>query len=367
MLSVSMGPNRLMLPGVISLVSLLVVIVAACSAGAPAGAPASPATVKDIVTYSGPDRQQKLEAAAKQEGQLVWYTSLTISVAESLARAFEAKYQPIKVEIFRAADADITTKITEESKAGKNVVDVVETPSTALRILKEGGHFTEYYLPNADAYPAEGKEAGSGKNVLWVVAREHYVGFGYNKDLVEQSALPKDVNGLLAPALKNKMAIPGTSTGVNFVGNLVTHQSADFVAKLAQQGIKVQMISGTALMDLIAKGEVAASPATFKAEALIASSKGAPVGWIPLEPVTANAGGVAISARAPHPNAAALFAQFLLGEDGQRIFKENNFGSAGVDPGFKRWYPDQGLTAAQYEEKYSNWQKLMNESFVRPG
>ncbi len=360
----------------------LLILLAACgspAASGGAGAPGSQPTGGGVtaasggqgqgaspLTYTGADRQQKLGAAAQQEAALSWYTSLTIGVAQDLAQRFEAKYPPLKVDLFRAADNDIITKVTEESRAGRGTADVLEMPTPTLRILKEAGLLAEYYLPNAASYPAAAKEPGSGQNLYWAVDREHYISFGYNTNLLPASAVPKDVAGLTAPALKNQMAIAGTTTGVNWVGFLTTQQPPDLFAQIAQQNIKIQMISGTALLDLVAKGEVAASPTIFKAEVEIAKDKGSPVEWVPLTPVTANAGAVAITARAPHPNAAALFAEFLLGEEGQSVFRQNHFGLAGTDPGFARWYPDQGMTADQYEQSYETWKKRMTESFVSP-
>jgi iron(III) transport system substrate-binding protein len=257
--------------------------------------------------------------------------------------------------------------VSEESRAGKHTVDVIESPTSALKSLKDLGALTEYYLPNADSYPAAAREAGSGRNIYWAVDREHYISFGYNTTLLDSSAVPKDLAGLLAPGLRNQMAVPGTSTGINFVGTLLAHQSPEFVTRLSQQSVKVQMISGTALLDLIAKGEIAASPTVFQAEVGLARAKGAPVEWVALPPVTANAGAVGFSANAPHPNAAALFAAFLLGPEGQAMFKDNGFGSAGADPGFPRWYPDAGKTATQYEQQYEQWKKLFTDSFGRTG
>jgi iron(III) transport system substrate-binding protein len=329
-------------------------------AGQAARAPASP------LTYTGADRQQKLGAAAQQEGALSWYTSLTIGVAQDLAQRFEAKYPGVKVDLFRAADNEIITKVTEEARAGRGAADVIETPIAALKVMKDAGLLAEYYLPNADAFPAAAKEAGSGQNIYWAVDREHYISFGYNTNLLPASAVPKDVAGLAAPALKGQMAIAGTSTGVNWVGFLMTQQPPDLLPKMAQQNIKIQMISGTALLDLIAKGEIAASPTVFKAEVDIGKEKGAPVEWVGLPPVTTNAGALAVTARAAHPNAAALFAEFLLGAEGQGVLKENHFGLAGTDPGFPRWYPDQGMTAEQYEQNYETWKRRMTESFVGP-
>ena len=336
------------------------------SSGASAGAGQGQGAAAGPLTYTGADRQQKLAAAAQQEGALSWYTSLTIGVAQDLAQRFEAKYPGVKVDLFRAADNDIITKVTEEARAGRGTADVLEMPTPTLRILKEAGLLTEYYLPNAASYPAAAREAGSGQNIYWAVDREHYISFGYNTNLLPASAVPKDVAGLAAPALRNQMAIAGTTTGVNWVGFLTKEQPPDLFGQIAQQNIKIQMISGTALLDLVAKGEVAASPTIFRAEVEIAKEKGAPVEWVPLVPVTANAGALAVTARAPHPNAAALFAEFLLGEEGQGVLKQNHFGLAGTDPGFPRWYPDQGMTADQYEQSYETWKKRMTESFVSP-
>ncbi|HEY7060752.1 MAG TPA: extracellular solute-binding protein [Chloroflexota bacterium] len=351
----------------------LLVLLAACGGGASAqsgkaasgaGGAQGQAPAASALTYTGADRQQKLAAAAQQEAALSWYTSLTIGVAQELARRFEAKYPPLKVDLFRAADNDIITKIVEEARTGKGVADVVEMPTPTLRIVKAQDLLAEYYLPNADAYPAAAKEPGSGQNIYWAVDREHYISFGYNTNLLPASAVPKDVQGLAAPALKNQMAIAGTTTGVNWVGFLATQEPPDLLGQIAQQNVKIQMISGTALLDLVAKGEIAASPTIFKAEVEIAQEKGAPVEWVPLVPVTANAGALAVLARAPHPNAAALFAEFLLGDEGQGYLKENHFGLAGTEPGFARWYPDQGMTGDQYEQTYETWKKRMTETFT---
>jgi iron(III) transport system substrate-binding protein len=358
----------------------LVVLLAACgspgasgSAGAPGSKPSGGASTAagqspaaSPLTYAAADRPTKLGAAAQQEAALSWYTSLTLGVAQDLAQRFEAKYPPLKVDLFRAADNDLIIKVTEEARAGRGTADVLEMPTPTLRILKEAGLLAEYYLPNADSYPAAAKEPGSGQNVYWAVDREHYISFGYNTNLLPAAAVPKDVVGLTAPALKNQMAIAGTTTGVNWVGFLGTQQPPDLLAQLAQQNVKIQMVSGTALLDLVAKGEIAASPTIFKAEVEIAKEKGAPVEWVPLVPVTANAGALAVTARAPHPNAAALFAEFLLGPEGQGVLQQNHFGLAGTDPGFARWYPDEGLTADQYEQSYETWKKRMTESFVSP-
>src|SRR5688572_25591256 len=108
----------------------LLLLSAACGGGRPAstGGASGGGQAQDVLTYSGADRQQKLEAGARQEGAVGWYTSLTIGIAEALVRAFEAKYPGVKVELWRAAGNDIITKVTEEHRAGRGIADVLETP-----------------------------------------------------------------------------------------------------------------------------------------------------------------------------------------------------------------------------------------------
>ncbi len=346
-----------------SLVLALGVLACAPGAAGPRAAPADP--VREAVLYAGPDREQKLLAGAQREGSLTWYTSHSLPAAERLLRTFEAKYPGIKVDLFRGDGPDILSKMTEEDRAGRPVVDVIETTLPTVSVIQEAGLITDYYLPNADAFPAQAKSASSGRNVYWAVDREHYISFAYNTNLIPSSQVPRDWNGLLAPVFKNQLALPGSATGVNFVGYIETFLPPDYLPRLAEQNVKLMMISGAALGDLVAKGEIAASPALFLAEVLRTREAGAPVEWVPIPPVTTNAGAVLISKTAPHPHAAALFATFLLGEDGHRLLAEAHFGFADVDPGFPRWYPGEGLTGSQYEERFERWKKRMTETFVR--
>jgi ABC-type Fe3+ transport system substrate-binding protein len=76
--------------------------------------------------------------------------------------------------------------------------------------------------------------------------------------------------------------------------------------------------------------------------------------------VPTNAGSVAVFAHTPHPHAALLFIDFLIGPDGQKIFGEKfGYGNPGKEYGFKKWYPEQGLTTYEYAETIEKWNKLL--------
>jgi iron(III) transport system substrate-binding protein len=133
-----------------------------------------------------------------------------------------------------------------------------------------------------------------------------------------------------------------------------------FVKKLQSQEIRLFTLGSVPLLDQIAAGEIGASPVIFQTNALEFMEKGAPIEWIPMELVPVNAGGAAIAAQSPHPHAALLMADFLLGPDGQKILERFKYSSAAKDYGFKRWYPEAGLNSDQYERELMKWEKLMN-------
>ena len=62
------------------------------------------------------------------------------------------------------------------------------------------------------------------------------------------------------------------------------------------------------------------------------------------------------SAQAPHPHAACSW-RIHPWQGGQKVLAEYEYGSPLKDYGFKRWYPEQGLTTEQYEKLDARWNK----------
>ena len=59
-----------------------------------------PASIAELATYRGADRERVLYAGAKAVGKFVWYTSLAGGSYKEIVSVFEAKYPGIKVESF---------------------------------------------------------------------------------------------------------------------------------------------------------------------------------------------------------------------------------------------------------------------------
>jgi iron(III) transport system substrate-binding protein len=363
-------------------VSLLLGLVVACAPsgaapGAPAATPAGnaagagkPTTLAQLAVYQGSDRQQVLEEGAKQEGKLTWYTSLAGPIIDRLFDGYKAKYPYVATEVFRGDGSALITKASQEAQAGQDTMDVMESPQSTVRLLWEAGLMTPYYSPSVASYPDGMKTPSSQGNGLIESAtvRIQLIGFGYNTTLIPESAVPKTLDDLMNPALADKLALAGSATGTRWAGS-VLHQKGEDQGKqwlndfAAKQNPSVQQISGKALMDLVAKGEVPASPTVYKAELeQLVKDQGAPVKWVGLDPVVGNEGQAVLPAKAPHPHAALLFIDYLLG-DGQQIMQDNYYNTATQPVPFQIWLPDQGKTAAQMEASDKLWTDVFKASF----
>lgn len=319
-----------------------------------------PTSLADLTSYMGADREQVLYAGAKAEGKLMWYTSLAGGSYKELIKLFETKYPGIQVEAFRAGGADLMVRMEEEYKAGRFIADSIETTEGNLMFMRDLGLLQPYNSPVLKNYPDDAKEDAGKGLYYWALARESYIGFTYNKNLLPKAAVPKNFDGLLHPELKGKMGISiGSTTGSKSIGAMVKSKGEEFVKKLKEQQIKLYSIDAPALVNVIASGEIVASPAIFESHTILAASKGAPLEWLPMDLVPNNVGSAAIALKPPHPHAAVLMADLLLGTDGQKVLEKFYYGSATNKRPFKRWRPERGLTTDKYEKELDSWEKLM--------
>lgn len=318
-----------------------------------------PASIGELVNYLGADREQVLYAGAKTEGKVVWYTSLAGGSYKALVTAFEKKYPGVTVEAFRASGSELTVKLEEEAKARRNIADSIETTEGNLMFMREGKLLRPYNSPHLKSYPEDAKEPAGKGFYYWALARESYIGFMYNKSLVLKGGAPKSFEVLMSPELKGRMGISIGETSGKIIGAMIRTKGEEFVHKLKAQEIKLYSIDAPALVNVIAAGEIVASPAIFQTHTLLAASKGAPVEWVPMEIVPTNVGSAALAANPPHPHGALLMGDFLLSPDGQAVLEKFYYGSATKDQGFKKWRPERGQAVDKYEKDLLHWEKLL--------
>ncbi|HET8562423.1 MAG TPA: extracellular solute-binding protein, partial [Candidatus Binatia bacterium] len=230
---------------------VLTIIIALCFIPSAAAQTKSAA---DLANYRGADREEVLKAGAKKEGKLMWYTTLTAH--KEIAAVFETKYPGIKVETYRTGSTDLLRRILAEAQSGRHLSDVIETTPPTLMMMRDNKLLMPYFSPHLRSYPDDAKQEADKERVLWTTDRESLIGLGYNKNHLRAAEVPRSFADLLKPEYKGKMAVSGDATGVRVLGAMIRAKGEEFVRQLKRQDIKMHMISGGALQELLAAGEM---------------------------------------------------------------------------------------------------------------
>jgi iron(III) transport system substrate-binding protein len=141
-------------------------------------------------------------------------------------------------------------------------------------------------------------------------------------------------------------------------------QGVAFFRKLA--AMKPGLRGGHTLMvELVAAGEIDMAIDAHVQGVARLKDKGAPIDWKPLQPAFGQPTSVGVAARAPHPNAALLFAGFILSREGQEIIKARNRvpSSRAVDSPLNK-FPYQLIDPALMLDEWDKWSRLWSEIFL---
>src|SRR4029077_7125141 len=92
--------------------------------------------IKKAGALSAVQRKTFLEEGAKKEGELVFYTSLSLTDYPKIMPYFEKSYPFIKTNTYRSTPSGLFTRADTEALAGKYAVDVVGTSPVEMWELK---------------------------------------------------------------------------------------------------------------------------------------------------------------------------------------------------------------------------------------
>jgi len=273
----------------------------------------------ELAANEGAGRDQRLLEGARREGFLSLYTSFPPEDVAALNAAFEKKYG-VKVRAWRAASEKVFQRTVAEAQAGRDEVDIVDSNSVPLELLRREGLLQPVRSPrHADLIPV----AVPGHRA-WAWARLSVFVQAYNTRLVKKAELPASYGDLLHPRWKGKLGIEASDEDwfAETIRNLGEETGLRLFRELAaKNGLSVRR-GHSLLAQMVASGEVpfALTVYNFTAEQL--KQQGAPLEWFMLSPAIAHGNGFAVLRRAPHPHAALLYYDFMIGDDGQRILAE---------------------------------------------
>lgn len=281
-------------------------------------APALPAHSATLATGSF----DNVVAAAKQEGSVTYYTTLTTDQTNRLGAALSKKYG-IKLQAIRGTTGALTQRYSSEL-AAKNVIADVLTVSS-IKYYQNGtpaGTFRKFdksYLPNLPDWPAP---AITDDDVVRIALNPFVI--AYNTELVKKEDIPKTWQDVLSPKFKNRLGAPRFSISTTYEEMLnfwYEKFGADFLHKFKDQNPKYYDSSSPGNQALAA-GEFAIYAPSMPHFVQPLIDKGAPINQVFLDFTTGDPNLAALSANAPHPNAAAVFMNFMLSREGQSIIND---------------------------------------------
>jgi iron(III) transport system substrate-binding protein len=251
-------------------------------------------------------------AAAKREGSLTLYTTIAEKDLPTLVKPFESKYG-IKVIVWRAGTSNVLQRTIAESGARKYDVDVVHTGSPEMEALAR----EQILLPITSPVQNDLQPGSVPPHRQWAATLLSVWVQAYNTKLVKKESLPRTYTDLLDPKWKGKLGVEGKdedwfASVVDLMGG--NEAGLKFFRDLtATNGLSVRQ-GHTLLNNMVISGEVPLALNVYNYMPEQAKKKGAPIDWFALEPAIARSNGVGVATHAPHPNAALLFYEYLLGE-----------------------------------------------------
>ena len=281
-------------------------------------------------SFTSAQSMDELVAAAKAEGQLT-----TIALPHdwcgygAVIDGFKAKYPEITVNELNpdagSGDEIEAIKANKDNK-GPQAPDVIDVGLSFGPTAKADGLLMPYKVSTWDTIPDSAKDAEG----YWYGDYYGVLSMMVNKDLVKET--PKDWADLLKPEYANSVALAGDPRASNQAIQAV------YAAGLSA-GAAAGEAAGTAGLDFFKKLNAAGNfvPVIGKPATLAQGQTPILINWdynalsgrdtlngnppvdvvIPASGVVAGVYVQAISAYAPHPNAAKLWMEYLYSDEGQ--------------------------------------------------
>jgi iron(III) transport system substrate-binding protein len=263
---------------------------------------------------SPPWLDSTLLAAAKAEGSLVVYSSTNEQEGLPLFKLF-TDATGISVEYVRASDAVLMSRMAIEFRADQKAYDVVQT-ATINKMPAQ--MLAPYEPPEAKNISPDARDP----NKRWWGVYANYNTPAYNTEKVKASELPRSYGEFIErKQWAGKVAIDGTD-------NEWLKAMLEFYGE--REGTELIRNIVATLQPVITDGHLAMARATGAGEYWVSLNNyvnlslnvriaGNPIDVWALDPVTLIFGQVGVNAKAPHPNAARLAANFMLSQECQQF------------------------------------------------
>ena len=255
--------------------------------------------------------------AAKKEGEMVYYTTMTLDQSKTVADRFEKKYG-VKVTVFRTGGGPLLNKIFTEARGGRYDWDLVVGRGEMVLPMMQRKLVASYRSPETKMID----EQLVDKEGYWTAYYVNSYVLGWNTKLVKRQDVPKTYDELLNPKWKGGQISVDTEAYGMLEGLKRAwgkEKAVDYFKRLAALD-PVLKRGNTERVQLTVAGEYPLIIA-YNQTIQRLTSRGAPIDWLALEPAVTQVNPVMLASKAPHPNAARLFYDFILSREGQEMLR----------------------------------------------
>lgn len=285
-----------------------------------------------------------LVKAAKAEGTVTMYVGYTENIGKRTVDAFNAKYG-MNAQFVRMDAVPLLQRYSSEAQAGNIAADLIINAGGSDRFAEQGVK-NGWMEPIAEAgipvirsreFPAQFNRGRTAvvQIVPWILA--------YHTEKVKGADVPRDWADLLKPKWKGQILVfdPSISDAyLDFWAALMDKLGPSFFSRL-RANIRVSSVPQQA-MQALGAGEGAFLVPVVIGQVQGVKAKGAPVDTVTMDLTSGVVMQIMLTARAKakHPNAARLFANYILSPEGNKVVNS--------DPGNFTLY-DTSKLPKQYE------------------
>lgn len=299
----------------------------AANAAKTEAAPAQPAA-KSAVSASEQaiaNAKAKYYEAAQKEGKVVIYgNSLTPELFDSTKAAFGSRFPGIELSGTEMAGRDVREKIIAEQASKNYVADIAFTGFTTQRDLTDAGALEAYESPQVPQLFPQFVVPGGVVNPRTA----SLISLAVNTNLVPPDQEPKVWQDVLDPKWKGKLAVldpRGSGEGGTIVAGMELVYGLEWSSRLKAQEPFFAKNTGPLWTGLV-RGEYAMYLTARHVDAIVQRKAGAPIKFLkPRDGVGWTYASMGNVKNQPHPNAARLFMEWTLSEEGQGVLSKEGF------------------------------------------
>ena len=271
-----------------------------------------------VASSSFAQNAKLIEAAKKDGGKVIVYTSMETFTADALKNAFEKK-TGLQMEYWRGGSTEVIDRVLSEHRIGKPIFDVVATTGDHMHLMFKAGAFAKYESPSLKGFAKDAIDPNLGaryRNVLYGVI--------YNRNGIIASEAPKTLEDVVKPEYRGKLVMPDpvnhtlTTQWLASLDKIMTKPRAEkFIRDLAAaKPIFVESIVPAA--DRVGTGETPIG-ITFVRFVLTYNKQGANLDYVRDYTMLGDGQYICLGAKAPHTNAGKAFVDFFLDEESMTI------------------------------------------------